>query len=59
MSEQPLQQIEYVRPDGTLTDAGWLLLQSYLDRIEALETTIASHTATIADHEARITALEP
>lgn len=52
MSEQPLKQVQYILDDGSLTDAGWLLLADLLRRIEEAETTIA-------DHEARITALEP
>ena len=51
MSEQPLQQVEYVLPDGTLTDAGWLLLADIERRLTVAE-------AAIADHEARIAALE-
>jgi len=45
--------------NGQLTDYGVILLQKLADALIEAQDTIAAQAVTIADHEARITALEP
>ena len=52
MTPKPNGQVQYVQPDGRLTLPGMELLLAMAREIEALK-------AQVADHEARITALEP
>lgn len=51
--------LAYVNGDGQLTVPGYRLFKAMEDRMAAAEATIAAQAATLADHEARITALEP
>ena len=59
MIQQPNGQVRYVEPDGRLTLAGMQLLAAQAREIAAQADRIAALEATVADHEARITALEP
>lgn len=57
--ELPSEGVQYVLPDGRLTIEGLKLFQRLVDAIEDLDTRLTTAEATIADHETRITALEP
>jgi len=49
---------EQVQP-GPVVQADGVVQTDNTDRIDALETALAAALVTIADHEARIAALEP
>lgn len=56
---KPQMQIRYIGPDGRLTIEGMQLFLQMVDQVNANAASIATNAATIANHETRITALEP
>lgn len=58
-SVSPDQITQVVQPDGRLTIDGVLLLQRIIEDLRAIDARLTAAEADIADHEARITVLEP
>lgn len=58
-SVSPDQITQVIQPDGRLTIDGVLLLQRIIEDLRAIDARLTAAEADIADHETRITALEP
>jgi len=56
---RPNAQVKYVKPDGALTIEGLKFIDALAREIETLRAEVDALTVQGADHESRITALEP